>query len=127
MGWLKKLEKSAMQVWYIGRINFPSCTAINQGLGENYVAVTGDGLCAGVFEILSYEDDGVVRLHVTHKTTLTQYLHKRGIRHDTRLTFKRLVKVIANYSRLQNRPIRKIQKYQTQSFPQWLASLPKNS
>lgn len=43
-------------------VSYPSCNARNNGLGDNYVAISGDGLFMFQFQIISMEKDGIFKL-----------------------------------------------------------------
>ena len=42
-------------------VSYPCCAAQRAGLGDNYVAVTGDGMFLFMFEVVSLDGDGLFR------------------------------------------------------------------
>lgn len=53
--------KNANKIGIYG-VSYPSCNARNNGLGDNYVAISGDGLFQFQFQIISMENDGIFKL-----------------------------------------------------------------
>jgi hypothetical protein len=109
--WIKKLQDAAKTVWYIGDVSFPSNTARN--LGDNYVAVTGDGLLSVLWEILSVEGDGKLRYHNLYwdnakgaegyPSMMGRTFHQLGVRHDQEMTFPEAIKLVLDHNEQENK------------------------
>lgn len=105
---VKELQDAAKTVWYIGDVCFPSLSAQDNKLGDNYVAVSGDGLLSVMWEVLSFEGDGKLRYHNLYwdnpkgaegyPSMMGRTFHQLGVRHDQIMTFPEAIKFVLTHT-----------------------------
>lgn len=102
--WVKKLEKAAKKIWWIGGVAWPSRTAIVNNLGNRYLAVTGDGLLSVLFEVKSFRGNGKLRFHDINKDGKAQsgmaqfFKGSKNVKHDDILTFPQAIELVMAYN-----------------------------
>lgn len=102
--WIVKLRTIMGKVWWYGGISYPSRTASAQGLQGDYLAITGDGLLELLFEVKSWEGEGDLRYHNLYHgkaegkngypSMFGKRLHALGVRHNHRMTFPELLRLL---------------------------------
>jgi hypothetical protein len=98
-----KLRDEMVKIRWIGDVSYPSYYARMNGLGNNYLACSGDGLLSLLFEVINL-DEGKLRYHNLYHddpkgadgypSAMGKRIHQLGVKHDDVITFTQLIEHI---------------------------------